>query len=163
MPIRLLVLAAGLAAGPAAAQIDVTRRATIFPGPYEAEVVRVVDGDTLEVNVALWPGLRAEYAVRVRGIDAPELHRPACRAEAELALQARDQAERLYPPGTVVQLREVSYDAFAGRVVAEVRRWRTDRWLSFAREMTERDLAAAWEPHQSAFTWCPPPAAAGAE
>ena len=145
-----------LATAPGMAQVDVTSRQTIFPGPYDAEVVSIIDGDTLEVTVALWPGLRAEYRVRVRGIDAPELYRPACREEAELAETARQQAERLYPPGTPVQLRDVSYDAFAGRVVADIRRWRTDRWLPLGKELTDRGLAVAWEPHQSAFNWCPP-------
>ncbi|WP_135448968.1 MULTISPECIES: thermonuclease family protein [Tabrizicola] len=139
----------------APAQVDVTSHQTIFPGPYDAEVVQVIDGDTLEVIVALWPGLRAEYRVRVRGIDAPELYRPACREEAELAEVARQQAERLYPPGTAVQLRDVSYDAFAGRVVADIRRWRTDRWLPLGKELMDRGLAVEWDPRQSAFVWCP--------
>jgi len=144
-------------AAQAPAQVDVTSAKTVFPGPYDAEVVSIIDGDTIEVTVALWPGLRAEYRVRVRGIDAPELYRPACREEAELAEAARQQAERLYPPGTPVQLRDVSYDAFAGRVVADIRRWRTDRWLPLGKELMDRGLAVAWEPHQSAFTWCAAP------
>lgn len=135
-------------------QIDVKSRATVFTGPYEAEIVRVIDGDTVEVSVALWPGLRAEYYVRVSGIDAPELHRPDCAAEEQWTLEAKEQAEKLYPVGQIVQLRDVSYDAFAGRVVADVRRWRSDRWLPFALEMVERELAVEWQPGQDPVPWC---------
>ena len=139
---------------PAAAQVNVSKRSTVFPGPYVAEIVRIIDGDTIEASVALWPGLRADYAVRVRGIDAPEIFRPDCEEERVWGEQARAQAERLYPPGQEVRLLDVSYDAFSGRVVADVRRWRSDRWLSFATEMLERRMAVAWAPRQAAVPWC---------
>lgn len=137
-----------------AAQVDVTRRSTVFPGPYVAEIIRIIDGDTIAVSVALWPGLRAEYSVRIRGIDAPEIFRPDCDAEREWGRDATVQAERLYPEGREVQLRNVSYDAFSGRVVADVLRWRSDRWLSFAQEMLERNMAVEWEPGQANVPWC---------
>lgn len=130
-------------------KIDVNSRTTVFSGPYEAEIIRIIDGDTVDVSVALWPGLWAEYSVRVKGIDAPELFRPDCEAEKIWAIEAREQAERLYPSGLIVQLRDVTYDAFAGRVVAELRRWRSDRWLSFAHEM-----GVEWYPDQDPVPWC---------
>ena len=39
---------------------------------YPARVVRVVDGDTVDVVVELGDGLYREYRVRLAGIDAPE-------------------------------------------------------------------------------------------
>jgi endonuclease YncB( thermonuclease family) len=143
-----------LLAGPSVAQVDVTKKSTVFTGPYQAEVVRIIDGDTIAVSVALWPGLRAEYSVRVQGIDAPEIFRPDCDEEHVWGHEARDQAERLYPIGSEVQLRDVSYDSFYGRVVAEVRRWRSDRYLSFAKEMVDRNLAVEWLPNQASVPWC---------
>src|ERR1700680_2374477 len=41
---------------------------------YSAEVVHVIDGDTFEARVAVWPGIEIKTKVRLRGIDAPELH-----------------------------------------------------------------------------------------
>src|ERR1700750_1770804 len=38
-----------------------------------ADVLRVIDGDTFEARVHLWPGLYVTTRVRLRGIDAPEL------------------------------------------------------------------------------------------
>lgn len=85
-------------------KIDVNSRTTVFSGPYEAEIIRIIDGDTVDVSVALWPGLWAEYSVRVKGIDAPELFRPDCEAEKIWAIEAREQAERLYPSGLMCNL-----------------------------------------------------------
>ena len=71
---------------------------------YYAEVVQVIDGDTLDVRVDLWPGVQAVYAVRVRGIDAPELRRSACEAERLWAEEAKAQVTTLYDPGSRVRL-----------------------------------------------------------
>lgn len=128
-----------------------------MPSPYAeyyAEVVRVIDGDTLDVRVDLWPGLQAIYAVRIRGIDAPELRGADCPAEKAWAEEARAQVEKLYAVGTTVRLQDVEYDAFAGRVLADVRRWRSDRWLYLADELVERGLAEAWTPDMEDIDWC---------
>ena len=121
---------------------------------YFAEVVRVIDGDTLDVRVSLWPGLEAIYAVRVRGVDAPELRRVGCEAEQVWGEQAKAQVQKLYAVGSLVRLENVEYDAFSGRVVADVRRWRSDRWLYLADELVERDLAVVWTPDMPDVPWC---------
>jgi len=121
---------------------------------YYAEVVRVIDGDTLDVRVDLWPGLQAVYAVRVRGIDAPELRRAGCDAERLWAEDAKQQVAKLYDVGSRIRLEQVEYDAFSGRVVADVRRWRSDRWLYLADELVERGLAVAWTPDMEDVPWC---------
>jgi endonuclease YncB( thermonuclease family) len=38
---------------------------------HPAEVLRVLDGDTFEARVRLWPGLDVTTKVRLRGVDAP--------------------------------------------------------------------------------------------
>ena len=121
---------------------------------YYAEVVRVIDGDTLDVRVDLWPGLQAIYAVRVRGIDAPELRRAGCEAERRWAAEAKAQVEKLYDVGSRVRLENVEYDAYSGRVAADVRRWRSDRWIYLADELVERSLAVAWTPDMDDVPWC---------
>lgn len=152
--VTLVTVLACCLPGASNAQTDVTSRSTIFPGPYNAQVIRVIDGDTLDISVALWPGLRADYSVRIRGIDSPEIFRPDCSEERDWGEEARAQAERLYPVGKEVQVLNVSYDSFYGRVVADVKRWRSDRWLSFADEMLVRGMAERWEPGQSNIAWC---------
>jgi hypothetical protein len=44
-----------------------------LPGPIPAELVRVIDGDTIEVRARIWLDLDLTTRVRLAGIDAPEL------------------------------------------------------------------------------------------
>ena len=43
---------------------------------YQAEVVRVLDGDTFYCRIETWPGDFKEISVRVYGIDTPEKEFP---------------------------------------------------------------------------------------
>lgn len=134
-----------------------------IPNPYSeyfGTVERIVDGDTLTVRIDLWPGLEAIYAVRVRGIDAPELRGARCPQEKLWAEEAAAQALRLYPPGITVRLEDVELDSF-GRALADVRRWRSDRWLYFADELLDRGMAEAWQEGWPALDWCALAAASG--
>src|SRR3954468_23373837 len=63
--------------------------ANALDGPVPARVVRVVDGDTLEVEARIWLGQSVDVHVRIDGIDTPELH-GACAEERQAALSARD-------------------------------------------------------------------------
>ena len=145
--LNLLLFAASAAA----------QEAPSLPSPYAlyyAEVVRVIDGDTIDVRVDLWPGLQAIYAVRVRGIDAPEVRRASCEAERAWGEEAKAQVAKLYDVGSVIRIENVDRDPFFGRVVADVRRWRSDRWLYLADELVERGLAEAWTPDMPDVDWC---------
>ena len=127
-----------------------------MPEPYSeyyGTVERVIDGDTLVVRLDLWPGLEAIYSVRVRGIDSPELRGAKCPQEKLWAEEARGQAEKLYGPGTTVRIEKVEMDSF-GRAVADIRRWRSDRWMYFAEEMVERDMAKVWDENSADIDWC---------
>jgi len=84
---------------------------------YPAEVVRVLDGDTFEARVRVWPGLEITTKVRLRGIDAPEL-RARCAEERIQAEAARDALSALLGQGRV-GISQVSLDKYGGRVVAE--------------------------------------------
>jgi micrococcal nuclease len=87
-------------------------------GPVRASLVRVIDGDTVEADVHVWPGHTVRVSVRLRGIDAPEL-RSRCEAEKAVALQARDVLAGLLVSGAF-HIRNVDGDKFFGRVVADI-------------------------------------------
>jgi endonuclease YncB( thermonuclease family) len=97
----------------------VTRRSTPVPlNGHPAEVLRVIDGDTFEARVRVWPGMDITTKVRLRGIDAPELH-ARCEDERVKALAARDALVRLLAQGAV-GITRVGQDKYGGRVDADV-------------------------------------------
>ena len=106
------ILAATLAVGPVAPAEGV------LAGPVAAEVVAVVDGDTLDVRARVWLGQQVSVRVRIDGIDAPEL-RGRCTAERTAATAARAELSRR-TLGRLVQLWEVRWDKYGGRVLARV-------------------------------------------
>jgi endonuclease YncB( thermonuclease family) len=117
-----------------------------IPGPVPAEIVDIVDGDTISVRARIWPGQFVETRVRLRGVDTPETRRPDCEAERAAgreataftrawltapnvdaesgALTAPDRAEAAdaAPRFVAISLHEVDLGSFAGRVVARVER-----------------------------------------
>ncbi|MGE5145120.1 MAG: thermonuclease family protein [Candidatus Eiseniibacteriota bacterium] len=113
--VGLVALAAALAVQ-AAPSHDAGRE--ILAGPVPADVVEVLDGDTIAVRARIWLGQELATHVRLSGIDAPELH-GRCDHERRLAAAARDfLAERL--ADRAVELRDVQFGKYAGRVVARV-------------------------------------------
>ncbi len=87
------------------------------PGAYTATVLRVLDGDTIEARVAIWPGQSLEVKVRLRGIDAPE-RRGACPEEKARAEAAAHRLAEL--AGTTVILTEIGPDKYFGRVLGRI-------------------------------------------
>ena len=92
----------------------------IHPGPYRAEVVKVIDSDTVRTLVQIWPGQTVTVSVRVYGVDTPEKFRPRCPAEKTMAMKATAFVRGLIKPGDVIRLRAVQRGKYAGRVVAQV-------------------------------------------
>jgi endonuclease YncB( thermonuclease family) len=121
--------AAGLTAGaliaPATAGRDTSktvasdiRAASALRSGHPADVVRVIDGDTFEARVHIWPGMDVTTRVRLRGIDAPEMH-ARCDDERVKALAARDALVRILAEGSV-GITRIGQDKYGGRVDADV-------------------------------------------
>ncbi len=89
-----------------------------LPGPIPADVLDVLDGDTIAVRATIWLGQAVETHVRLSGIDAPEMRAP-CAEEKAKAEAARDLARRLLADGHA-RLLEVQADKYGGRVRARV-------------------------------------------
>ncbi|MEY5100850.1 MAG: hypothetical protein RJA36_3569 [Pseudomonadota bacterium] len=85
---------------------------------FLAQVLTVTDGDTFRARIEVWTGVEVITAVRVAGIDTPEL-RGKCLAERERAIAARERLRSLLAAGPVLVTR-VSSDKYAGRVDAVV-------------------------------------------
>ena len=136
-----------------ALEIDPPMRRGEYP-LYFAEVTRVIDGDTLSVEVSLWPGLTIETDIRLRGIDAPEVSRTGCEEEAVWGEEASAWLANAYPAGTQVRIEEIGEGTFAGRTIARVSRWDGTGWLGAGDELMARDLAVPWTPDMDAVPWC---------
>jgi endonuclease YncB( thermonuclease family) len=98
---------------PLAAPASAARSRTLHP----AEVLRVVDGDTFDARVHLWPGLEITTRVRLRGIDAPEM-KARCGEERDKAEAARNALKLLLDQGEV-GIAHVTIDKYGGRVLAD--------------------------------------------
>jgi endonuclease YncB( thermonuclease family) len=85
---------------------------------YPAPVVRVIDGDTFEARVHVRPGLDVNTRVRLRSIDAPELH-ARCAREYLKAEAARVALQNILTSGGVT-LSQVGRDKYRGRIDAAV-------------------------------------------
>lgn len=88
-------------------------------GPVAAEILRVIDGDTLLVEAQPWPQQKMEVYVRIRGIDAPEL-KSKCERIREAGLDAQRALEALTARSPRIQLTRISGDKYFGRIVADV-------------------------------------------
>lgn len=113
--------AAGLTAllsGAVGAAHDSGERVAVLAGPLSAEVVEVVDGDTLDVRVTIWLGQDLRTRVRVDGVDTPEL-RGRCPRETEMAQEAKRFVARFLAEGAVL-LHDIQNDKYGGRVRARV-------------------------------------------
>jgi endonuclease YncB( thermonuclease family) len=126
-----LIFALGLGVGATLRPI-MTSRAEALPPPaaparsprsdvvrmaHPAEVLRVIDGDTFEARVNLWPGLDITTRVRLRGIDAPEM-KARCGDERTKAEAARDALRAILAQGDV-GISKVTPDKYGGRVDAD--------------------------------------------
>lgn len=130
-----------------------------LPGPYPLDVVRIVDGDTIEGRVRVWFGQEITTLVRIRGIDAPEL-KGKCGDELRGAMASREALGRLLASGAP-SLRDVSLDKYGGRVVAAIE----VRGPAEAQDVAAAMIASGWaRPYAGGRrdNWCPlVPAARG--
>jgi endonuclease YncB( thermonuclease family) len=90
---------------------------SVMRSAHPAEVLRVIDGDTFEARVHLWPGLDVTTRVRLRGIDAPEM-KARCGEERVKAEAAREALRNLLDQGEV-GIARVTLDKYGGRVIAD--------------------------------------------
>lgn len=116
-----------------------------LPGPIPARVVRVVDGDTLVVRAVIWVGQEVETAIRVEGIDAPEMRGPC----SGVGLRAQERLAEL--AAGAVWLRDVRPDKYGGRMRARVE---DAAGTDLGHAMMAAGLARPYDGHRPAG-WCP--------
>lgn len=118
-------------------------------GPVPADLLGVVDGDTVDVRAHIWLGQTVETRVRLDGIDAPEL-RGDCAAERAAAAAAEHRLAALLGGGPVV-LTDIRHGTWAGRVVARVT---APDGIDVAGALIAEGLAAPYDGRGGRPDWC---------
>lgn len=88
-------------------------------GPYQATLVRVLDGDTVRIRVHIWPGLEQEISVRLDGVDTPE-YRGSSACEKAKSQEATSFTREFLSHDTWVTLSKVRLGKYAGRVLGRL-------------------------------------------
>lgn len=148
MPIKhtFACLAIVLLTGATAA--DAAPRQEILAGPVTGQVVSVYDGDTVNVRLHVWIGQELETAVRIDGIDTPEM-RGKCESERSKAEAARAELENLLASGKII-LTDIRLEKYAGRVLAKAM---TPEGISIADYLIEKGHARAYG-GKKRNSWC---------
>ena len=84
----------------------------IYPGTYEAILVRVHDGDTIIVDVPVFPAIIGDnILVRLSHIDTPEItdKRPEVKT---LAIKAREVLKQILHDAKKIELTELKRDKY---------------------------------------------------
>jgi endonuclease YncB( thermonuclease family) len=89
---------------------------------YDAQILRVSDGDTIVIAAPFLPQpLKPELAVRIFGVDTPEKgHRAQCPAEAQRGELASQYTKQLVQSGQRFQVTLYGWDKFGGRVLGDI-------------------------------------------
>lgn len=102
---------------------------------FAGHIVQVHDGDTVAISVLdILLSVPVVLAVRIGGVNAPELSEPGGK-------EVRDLLAEQLPVGSVVTLRRVKPDKYAGRIVAQVT---TAGGLDVAFWLIDHGYAVAW-------------------
>ncbi len=130
-------------------------------GPVQAQVIRVTDGDTLHVMAEPWPTTFHRVAIRIAGIDAPEM-RGGCEASKVLAREAGTFLAALLGVETagtghiaigapLVTLRNIRPGKFQGRMLADVF---TAAGENVGARLLAEGLAKPWDGSGARPGWC---------
>lgn len=89
---------------------------------YDAQVIRVSDGDTIVIAAPFLPApLKPQLAVRIYGVDTPEKgHRAQCPQEDQRAQLASKWTTQLIAQGGKIQVTLYAWDKFGGRVLGDI-------------------------------------------
>ncbi len=123
-------------------------RQEVLAGPMIGTVLDILDGDTVSVRLKVWIGQEVETAVRIAGIDTPEM-KGKCEKERALAIEARNEVQRLLQDGSIV-LRTIKLEKYAGRVLANAT---TSGGVSIADHLIGKGLARPYA-GKKRTGWC---------
>jgi endonuclease YncB( thermonuclease family) len=89
---------------------------------YDAQIIRVNDGDTVVISAPFLPSpLKPELAVRIFGVDTPEKgHRAQCPSEDQRGQMATAFTKNAVAKSLKRQVTLYGWDKFGGRVLGDI-------------------------------------------
>ena len=89
---------------------------------YDAQILRVTDGDTVVISAPFLPApFKPELAIRVFGVDTPEKgHRAQCPSEAQRGEAATAFTKQAIANAQKRQIVLMDWDKYGGRVLGDV-------------------------------------------
>jgi endonuclease YncB( thermonuclease family) len=89
---------------------------------YEAEIIKVSDGDTIVIAAPYLPApIKPQLAVRIYGVDTPEKGwRGKCDKEKEMGERASQFTKDMVKAGTQFHVILYGWDKFGGRVLGDI-------------------------------------------
>ena len=116
---------------------------------YEWEILRVVDGDTIEIKNECFPK-ELKLSVRVNSVDTPEKgSRAKCDKEAKLAEQASKFTKQFVGKNKKATFRNIKWDKYGGRLLADVE----INGKSLAGELVKNNYARSYDGKKKG-SWC---------
>ena len=91
----------------------------VYFGPYTAQYLGTVDGDTIDVLLHVYPGIDITTRIRERSIDAPEV-RGGTPCEKLLAHKATAYMQQLMEGAHRVTVEELGFGTFQPRMVGRL-------------------------------------------
>ena len=89
-------------------------------GPYSAKVLRVIDGDTIQVAVAIWPGLSQVTKLRLAGVNTPEKRGKVSDCEKRAGRAATAFTQDFLRGARIVTVSGVRPGKYAGRMLGSI-------------------------------------------
>ena len=90
-------------------------------GPYKAKVIRVIDGDTVQVEIDIWPGLSQRTKLRLSGVNTPEKRgRNISECEKQAGRAASAFTRNFFEGRKLITVSNVRFGKYAGRMLGSI-------------------------------------------
>ena len=135
------------------------KTASTFMGPYHAQLVRLIDGDTFIALIRVSPTVFIRKSVRISGIDTPETRRAKCEEERNAGNRAKQLVKYMMETAnaratsTKLKLYDLKLGKYAGRILAKVEVKLEGTWINVGDYLIDEKLALPYNGGKKS-DWC---------